>query len=56
MNIWLDASFWAGLALAASMISVRLGISVSIPVFHTGYRGGFKRCDPDTDRPGVFPA
>lgn len=30
MNNWLDAAFWIGLSLIASMISVRLGISVAM--------------------------
>gem|GEM_PF-4288248 len=30
MNLWLDAAFWMGLALAASLISVWLGISMAM--------------------------
>lgn len=40
MNIWLDAAFWVGLALAASMISVRLGISVAMVEIMVGVIGG----------------
>lgn len=40
MNVWLDAAFWVGLALAASMISVRLGISVAMVEIMAGVAGG----------------
>lgn len=40
MNIWLDAAFWMGLALAASLISVRLGISVAMVEIMVGVIGG----------------
>lgn len=40
MNIWLDAAFWVGLALAASVISVRLGISVAMVEIMVGVAGG----------------
>lgn len=40
MNIWLDAAFWIGLALAASLISVRLGISVAMVEIMVGVIGG----------------
>ncbi len=40
MNIWFDAAFWAGLALAASIISVRLGISVAMVEIMVGVIGG----------------
>ncbi|MFZ5633238.1 MAG: cation:proton antiporter [Bacillota bacterium] len=40
MNIWLDAAFWVGLALAASIISVRLGISVAMVEIMVGVIGG----------------
>jgi len=40
MNIWLDAAFWMGLALAASMISIRLGISVAMVEIVVGVIGG----------------
>ena len=29
-NIWFIASFWMGLALLASLLSIRLGISVAL--------------------------
>ena len=29
-NIWFIAAFWMGLALLASLISIRLGISVAL--------------------------
>ena len=29
-NIWFIAAFWMGLALVASLISIRLGISVAL--------------------------
>jgi len=29
-NIWFEASIWIGLAFAASLISIRLGISVAL--------------------------
>jgi len=29
-NIWFVAAFWMGLALLASLISIRLGISVAL--------------------------
>ncbi len=40
MSIWLDAAFWVGLALAASVISVRLGISVAMVEIMVGVVGG----------------
>jgi len=40
MNVWLDAAFWVGLALAASMISVRLGVSVAMIEILVGVIGG----------------
>lgn len=40
MNIWLDAAFWMGLALAASLISVWLGISVAMVEIMVGVIGG----------------
>lgn len=40
MNIWLDAAFWVGLALVASMISVRLGISVAMVEIIVGVVAG----------------
>lgn len=40
MNIWLDAAFWIGLALAASVISIRLGISVAMVEIMVGVIGG----------------
>lgn len=40
MNVWLDAAFWVGLALAASVISVRLGISVAMVEIMVGVIGG----------------
>lgn len=40
MNIWFDAAFWVGLALAASIISVRLGISVAMVEIMVGVVGG----------------
>lgn len=40
MNIWLDAAFWIGLALVASLISVRLGISVAMVEIMVGVIGG----------------
>lgn len=40
MNIWMDAAFWVGLALAASVISVRLGISVAMVEIVVGVLGG----------------
>jgi len=40
MNIWLDAAFWMGLALAASLISVWLGISVAMVEIMVGVVGG----------------
>jgi len=29
-NIWFVAAFWMGLALVASLVSIRLGISVAL--------------------------
>ncbi|MFZ5631784.1 MAG: cation:proton antiporter [Bacillota bacterium] len=40
MNIWFDAAFWVGLALAASVISVRLGVSVAMVEIMVGVIGG----------------
>lgn len=40
MNIWLDAAFWIGLALAASVISIRLGICVAMVEIMVGVIGG----------------
>lgn len=40
MNIWLDAAFWVGLALVASIISVHLGISVAMVEIMVGVIGG----------------
>lgn len=40
MNIWLDAAFWMGLALVASLISVWLGISVAMVEILAGVIGG----------------
>lgn len=40
MNVWLDAAFWVGLALVASMISIRLGISVAMVEILVGVIGG----------------
>jgi Kef-type K+ transport system membrane component KefB len=40
VNIWLDAAFWMGLALAASLISVWLGISVAMVEIMVGVIGG----------------
>lgn len=40
MNTWLDASLWVGLALAASLVSVRLGVSVALCEIMVGVVGG----------------
>ncbi len=40
MNTWLMASLWVGLALAAALISVRLGISVALTEIMVGAIGG----------------
>ncbi|MFZ5595475.1 MAG: cation:proton antiporter [Bacillota bacterium] len=40
MNIWLDAAFWMGLALVASLFSVWLGISVAMVEIVVGVIGG----------------
>ncbi|MDA8097909.1 MAG: cation:proton antiporter [Clostridia bacterium] len=39
-NTWLIAALWVGLALAASLISVRLGISVALVEIMMGVLGG----------------
>lgn len=40
MNTWLVASLWVGLALLATMLSVRLGISVALMEIGVGVLGG----------------
>lgn len=40
MNTWLTASLWVGLALAAGVVSVRLGISVALMEIMFGVIGG----------------
>jgi Kef-type K+ transport system membrane component KefB len=40
VNIWLDASLWVGLALVATLVSVRLGISVALTEIMVGAIGG----------------
>jgi len=40
LNTWLMASLWVGLALAAALISVRLGISVALTEIMVGAIGG----------------
>ncbi len=40
MNIWLDAAFWIGLTLVASMLSVWAGISVAMIEIVLGVIGG----------------
>ncbi|MDI6907111.1 MAG: cation:proton antiporter [Thermoanaerobacterales bacterium] len=40
MNEWLTASVWIGLALAAGLVSVRLGISVALTEIMFGVIGG----------------
>ncbi len=39
-NVWLIAALWVGLALAASLISIRLGISVALIEILLGMIGG----------------
>ena len=39
-NIWFDAAAWMGLAFAASLISIRLGISVSLVEIGVGILAG----------------
>ena len=40
MNIWLDASLWVALALVASMLSIRLGMSVALVEIGVGVLAG----------------
>ena len=40
MNIWLIASLWVGLALASSLISIRVGISVALVEIGVGVLAG----------------
>ena len=40
MNTWLIASLWVGLALVASMLSIRLGTSVALVEIGVGVLGG----------------
>jgi len=40
VNIWLDASLWVALALVASMISIRLGMSVALVEIGLGVLAG----------------
>ena len=40
MNFWLDASLWVALALIASMISIRLGMSVALVEIGVGVLAG----------------
>src|SRR3989442_890213 len=40
-NIWFIAAFWMGLALLASLISIRLGISVAV-VYAVMIEGGLR--------------
>jgi Kef-type K+ transport system membrane component KefB len=39
-NIWFTAAIWVGLALAASLISIRIGISVALVEIAVGVVGG----------------
>ena len=39
-NIWLSASLWVGLALAASLVSIRIGVSVALVEIAVGVFGG----------------
>lgn len=39
-NVWLIASLWMGLALVASLLSIRLGISVALAEIFVGVIGG----------------
>jgi NhaP-type Na+/H+ and K+/H+ antiporter len=39
-NIWLVASLWVGLALVASLISIRIGVSVALVEIAVGVGGG----------------
>ena len=40
MNVWLIASLWVGLALVASMLSIRLGMSVALVEIGVGVLAG----------------
>jgi len=40
VNIWLDASLWVALALVASMLSIRLGMSVALVEIGVGVLAG----------------
>jgi Kef-type K+ transport system membrane component KefB len=40
MDIWLDASLWVALALVASMLSIRLGMSVALVEIGVGVLAG----------------
>ena len=39
-NVWLTATMWIGIALAASLLSIRLGISVALLEIFLGVLGG----------------
>src|ERR671937_2962187 len=39
-NMWFDAAAWMGMALIASVISIRLGISVALVDMFVGVIGG----------------
>ena len=39
-NIWFTAAIWVGLALAASAISIRIGLSVALVEIAVGVFGG----------------
>lgn len=48
MNSWLIASLWVGLALVATMVSIRLGLSVALVEIGVGVlAGNFLQLSPN---------